>query len=130
MGAFITDKALPMTDHVSMDEPCIMLFEFNSPAPDFLSVRRWRHIWVIRNDAGAEYREDLGPAGDYGDAFVLAGGEPEQGIDGIVETVGRLIDAAEDIKLHPFETEGIVRTDLEGAYHDMMDQRRLVTGGN
>ncbi len=106
-----------------MDEPCIMLFEFEKYG------RRHRHIWVIRDDAGAEYQEDLGPA-DGSNEIVLAGGEPDDGRDGIVETVGRLIDCANDIKLHPFETEGIVRTDLEGAYHDMMDQRRLVTGGN
>ncbi len=121
MGAFITDKPLPRTEYVSMDEPCIMLFEFEKYG------RRYRHIWVVRNDAGAEYQEDMGPAGAYGDTILLAGGEPEQGLD---ETVGRLIDAANDIKLHPFETEGIVKTDLEGAYHDMIYQRRLITGGN
>ena len=130
MASFLTDSPKPQTDYVSMDEPCVMLFEFNQPAADSQSVRRWRHIWVIRNDAGAEYREDLGPASDYGDAFVLPGGEPDYGIDGIVETVGRLIDCANDIKEHPFDSEGVVRTDLEGAYHDVMDQRRFILQGN
>ena len=120
MGTFITDRVVPRTDYVSMDEPCFMLFEFEKYG------RRHRHIWVIRDDAVKEYQEDLGLA-DGSRAILLGGGEPEQGLD---ETVGRLIDCANDIKLHPFETEGIVRTDLEGAYHDVMDQRRLVTGGN
>ncbi len=130
MGSFLTDGPVPKTDHVSMDEPCVMLFEVNSPAADSSSLRRWRHIWVIRDDAGAEYREDIGLASDYGDAFVLPGGEPDYGIDGIVETVGRLIDCANDIKAHPFDSEGVVRTDLIGAYHDVMDQRQFILEGN
>ena len=127
---FLTDNPLPRTHYYSMDEPCGMLLEFNGPALDSHSVRRWLHLWVLRNDEWHEYREDMGPPGDYGDVIVLSGGEMDDGINGIAETVGRLIDCANDIKLHPFETEGIVRTDLEGAYHDVMDQRRLVIGGN
>ena len=122
MASFLTDEPKPQTDYVSMDEPCVMLFEFEKYG------RRHRHIWVIRDDAGAEYRKDIGPA-DGARQILLSGGEPEDGTDGIVETVGSLIDCANDIKLHPFETEGIVKTDLAGAYHDRADQQRLVAEG-
>ena len=120
MGAFITDNDPPRIYDVSMDELCYMLFEFEKFG------RRHRHIRVVRDDVIKEYQEDLGPA-DGSSQIGLSGGEPERGLDA---TVGTLIDVANYFKLHPFKLEGIVRTDLVAAYHDVMDQRRLVTGGN
>ena len=120
---------MPVTNVVSMDEPCVLLYEANGPALDSTSPRRWRHIRVIRDDAPAEYVEDMGRASAFGDEINIPGGDPDKGIHGIVETVGRLIDFANELKLVPFDAAEVVTADLIGGYHDIMEQRRRVLNG-
>ena len=120
----------PITTYISMDEPAIQLLELNAPSPDSTSVRRYRHIRVVRNDAPAEYIEDMGPASDFGDEISIPGGGVSEGGAFIsVERVGDLIDYANALKDLPFGEHDIVRTDLIGGYHDMMEQKRLLQFG-
>ena len=55
---------LPSTLEVSYDEPAFNLSELVQPSP-LGAPRRFQIILVIRNDALAEYRIDLGPASDF-----------------------------------------------------------------
>jgi hypothetical protein len=126
----MTIADIPITKHISMDEPAIQLYEINEPSPDSTSIRRYRHIRVVRHYAPAEYIEDMGLASEFGEELSIQGGVEEGGAFVSVERVGDLIDYANALKERPFDMEDIVPTDLIGGYHDVMEQRRLVlTGG-
>ena len=45
---------------VSLDEPCLWVRESVRKSPDQRQRRRYRSTGVVRNDAPAEYLEDLG----------------------------------------------------------------------
>ena len=122
-------QVIPVTEVISADEPCILLYEANGPSADSQSVRRYRHLRVIRDDAPAEFVEDMGPACEFGEEMLILGGDPDKGIHGLVETVARLIDYADDLKRFPFEKDAIPRTDLIGGYYDVMEQRQRVLNG-
>ena len=111
-----------------MDESALILYEVNGPSLDSTSVRRWRHIVVVRGNAPAEYLEDMGPASAFGDEISIPGGVAEGGRFFPVETVGRLIDYAEDIARNPFD-RNIPSLDLVNGYHDVMEQRQRVLNG-
>jgi len=119
----------PTTNFISMDEPAILLYETNGPALDSQSLRRWRHILVVRNDKPADYVTDMGLASDFSDELSIPGGVAEGGRFVSVEKVGDLMDFADGLRNQPFDVEDIVLTDLEGGYHDVMEQRQLVLAG-
>ena len=122
-------KVMPITETVFMDEWAILLYETNGPAADSHSVRRYRHILVVRNDAPAEYVEDMGPACEFGDEVCIPGGVAEGGKFVSVERVGDLIEYADALKRRPFIGNDIVQADLIGGYLDAMEQRLRVQNG-
>lgn len=86
---------MPATNVVKMDEPSYGLAEVNLQSPGSLGFHRYQIIYVIRQDALAEYREDLGPVSGA-QQFRVPGGVVDE-ITGRIEichTVGELIDIA------------------------------------
>ncbi len=122
-------QVVPVALTVSMDEPALILYEVNQPAPDSQSVRRYRHIVVVRGDKPATYTEDLGLASNFGEQVSIPGGVAEGGQFQAVHTVGELIDYARELGRKPFDVESIAREDLIGGYHDVADMRRRVLAG-
>ena len=118
---------VPVALFVSMDEPCMGLYELNQMAPDSKSIRRYQIIRVLRGDRIAEYRKDLGSRTSFiAPEFRVPGGVIDTRTKriSIMHTVGELIDIAN------FQREGIIRqpdkpkpTDLVKGYHDHMDQK-------
>lgn len=53
------------TLYVKKDEPVFMMAEMDLPSPGSKGKRRYNLLYVNRDDALAEYREDLGPSGDF-----------------------------------------------------------------
>ena len=90
---------LPATLEVSYDELAFNLSELIQPAP-VGAPRRFQIILVIRNDALAEYRIDLGPASDFTTPeFRIPGGVVDEstGRGEILHTVGELKDIATEM---------------------------------
>jgi len=83
----------PATLTVSMDEPAVRLSETVRRVPNergHSEDRRFMTIQVIRQDAIAEYVEDLGFASDFpGESFMILA-DPRPGGD----TVGEVLDMA------------------------------------
>jgi len=88
------------TTYVVADEPCFGLKEENLMSPLDGQWHRYQILFVVRADALAEYREDLGLAKDFNaQQMVIPGGE--RGEDGkiyIEETVGRLKEIADELR--------------------------------
>ena len=100
---------------LSPDEPCFGLCEMNLQAPDNKGFRRYQIIYVVRNDRVAEFRRDLGPAGDFkADQFRIPGGiiDPVTKKIYTEETVGRLTEIAEQLRERVTDWKGITEQDL------------------
>lgn len=120
-------KLLFGTHYVLPDEPCLELKELNEPRPDSKGVHRYQTVVVVRNDKLVHYRRDLGPAkACTAVEFFMPGGmrDPDTGRIYIWETVGRLMEAADDERAgiygRPDPPEGI---DLIGGYYDSFDKK-------
>lgn len=102
-----------------MDEPCFQLSEVNlqSGLPG-VGWRRYQFLYVVRGDKLAEYRQDMGPAGDFtAPQFRIPGGvqNEQTGYCEILHTVGELRDIADDQRDRPASIFGDIEpTDLWG----------------
>ena len=97
-----TNKLTLLTRHVSNDEPCFGLAEVNQVSRRAgAGVRRVQIIQVIRNDRVYEYHRDMGSADTFKtEEFVFPGHIPlDNGHYEVLETVGRLKDAADDFRI-------------------------------
>lgn len=103
------------TTSVRPDEKAWKLAEINNLAPDGKSLRRYRHIWVFRNDNIAEYIEDLGPAKAFKGSEINI---PSLG----EHTVDELIDMVEHLRESPWPEDNLVKTDIAQGYYDKIDE--------
>ncbi len=142
---------MPKTDYVNMDEDAYVLIELVKKTPDSKHFHRYRHVQVVRNDALAEYIWDMGDELKFKAAgFCIPGGgydtetkkmwvwnaftgksEPRAIEIGkrswwFEETVGTLIDAAEELHRNPFDVSEILdnQTDLIEDYHEQIDRKQ------
>jgi|TARA_R100000306_G_C4373799_1_gene141089 hypothetical protein len=93
----------PITLAVTMDEPAFCLVEVNLLTPDSQAHHRYRKISVVRDDAIAEYNEDLGPIDHFTTGqFRVPGGVVDENTGHIecLHTVGELVDIAEYYHAH------------------------------
>ena len=89
------------TNVISLDEPCLGLYELNLQSPGSRGFHRYQIIHVMRGDRPTEMRRDLGMAKDIKtDQFRIPGGAMENGKFYIEHTVGELIDIAEYMRTH------------------------------
>ena len=112
---------LPATLEVSYDELAFNLSELIQPAP-VGAPRRFQIILVIRNDALAEYRIDLGPASDFTTPeFRIPGGVVDEstGRGEILHTVGELKDIA--IEMRGLAIPIVPTRDIWGDYYDQLN---------
>jgi hypothetical protein len=118
---------MPGTSTVSMDEWAYILYEVNKPAPDSRSVRRYRHIQVVRADRLAEYVQDMGPSDIFREEFSIPGGviDEKTGKFSPEHTVGELVTIAEQLYREPYDMNEIEedRLDLVGGYWDTVEKR-------
>lgn len=115
---------LPATLEVSYDEPAFNLSELVQPTP-VGEPRRFQIILVIRGDALAEYRIDLGPASNFtAPEFRIPGGVVDEftGRGEILHTVGELKDIADEMHVR---AAPVVRTrNVWGDYYDQLEGKR------
>ena len=114
------------TAEVHMDEPAFYLSELVQPSP-LGAPRRFQIILVIRNDAIAEYRVDLGPASEFTPPeFRIPGGVIDEatGRGEILHTVGELKDIADE--MHERAAPVVQTRDIWGEYYDYLDGKRNV----
>jgi hypothetical protein len=110
------------TDTVSPDEKAFRLSELVLMAPEYSGFRRYQVIIVNRHDALAEYRHDLGPAGDFT--------APEFQVLALWEhTVAELQDIAEQQRLgddywQKRTAELQAESTLIEDWHDQVEERR------
>ena len=120
---------LPATLEVSYDEPAFNLSELIQPAP-VGPPRRFQIILVIRNDALAEYRIDLGPESDFiAPEFRIPGGivDESTGRGEILHTVGELKDIAIEMRARGVPT--LPRRDIWQEFYDHQEeQEKSATG--
>jgi len=92
----------PVTNYVSVDEPCLNLKEEDIVNPQG-KRRRFRIFAVIRNDKIAEHWEDLGHSENFRGVQqirILGGGrDPDTGRIWIEHTVGELLEIARDPRI-------------------------------
>lgn len=88
---------------VSMDEPCVGLYEVDIQSPGNRGFHRYQVIKVMRNDKVAEAWVDLGLSSEWPHDIVrIPGGvRDNKGVFHIVHTVGELIDIANEVRLRP-----------------------------
>lgn len=88
------------TTYVVSDEPCFGLKEENLMSPLDGQWHRYQILYVVRDDALTEYREDLGLAKSFvaQQIFIPGGERTEDGKIYIEETVGRLKDIANELR--------------------------------
>ena len=114
---------LPATLEVSYDELAFNLSELIQPVP-VGAPRRFQIILVIRNDALAEYRIDLGPASDFTiPEFRIPGGivDESTGRGEILHTVGELKDIA--TAMHEREAPALRPRDIWQEYFDLSEEK-------
>lgn len=114
-------RVVPATPFVHPDEKCALLAEVNLPTPDSRGVHRYQVLYVVRGDALAEHRVDLGPRANFAAAqFRVPGGVGND----ILHTVGELRDIADWQRagLQPMPVPE--PADLVGEWHDLNDRRR------
>jgi len=114
---------LPATLEVSYDELAFNLSELIQPAP-VGAPRRFQIILVIRNDALAEYRIDLGPASSFTTPeFRIPGGVVDEitGRGEILHTVGELKDIATE--MHEREAPALRPRDIWQEYFDLSEEQ-------
>ena len=117
---------LPATLEISYDEPAFYLSELVQPSP-LGAPSRFQIILVIRNDAIAEYRVDLGSAKEFTTPeFRIPGGIVDEttGRGEILHTVGELKDIATE--MHTRAAPLVQTRDIWGDYHDYLDGKRNV----
>lgn len=115
------------TTAASMDEPCLLLKEEHLQAPDSKGWRRVQTLVVMRGDAPAELRRDLGPAAAFHGVqqFRIPGGAFDGGKFYIEHTVGELVDIADTLRAGAIRPPDVAPSDLIGGYHDHMEQKAL-----
>ena len=87
------------TEYIEPDEYALALVELPMLSPDFKSMRRYRILYVVRNDNLAEYREDMGLASDFNaPPFRILGGVTEGSKVYFEHTVGELLDMADYLR--------------------------------
>jgi hypothetical protein len=114
------------TTQVYPEEPCLELVEVEraSLVPGG-GLRRFQIVRVVRNDRVWEYMRDLGPAASIPvPSFIMKGHvELTSGRVEVLETVERLQDWAEDIRVNGIETPEPERTDFPRAYEEIATRR-------
>lgn len=92
-GSIANSNFMPVTDYIYYDELCMYYREMDLLDPEWKTYRRYRFAVVVRNDALAEYVEDMGPRDDYvgGPVNIIGGG----GAD-IVETFATMKGIADE----------------------------------
>lgn len=58
-------KIIPATQYILADEKAYWLSEVNKQSPGSKGFRRYQIITVIRDDAQAQYWDDLGPVNNW-----------------------------------------------------------------
>ena len=86
------EEKVPQTEFVQPWEKAWALRETNHLTRDYRSLRRWQFIYVLRDDAIAEWVRDLGPAASFPDCSELRIFSLFQ------DEVQALIDQAEDMR--------------------------------
>lgn len=109
---------------ISRDEPAYSLREMNLPAPDSKSVRRYQIVRVVRRDKLVTWQHDLGEASQFDELqFIIPGGVVEEGKPRVWETVGSLLDMAEQLRQDKPEDFG-PRPDWLTMYHEEKERRK------
>lgn len=114
------------TNLVSLDEPCYMLIEVDEVSPITHQWHRFRIFKLVRNDEVVEFRQDMGPRVDT-EGFVIIGGWTEHGKLYIEETVGRLLEMADDYRAKLHEGKQIEPRDLVEGYHAYYSSLKMGT---
>ncbi len=112
------------TDAVLPDEPCYGLYELNFPAPFTGKGHRFQIIQVMRGEGVVEHRRDLGEASRFAriPQFRIPGGlYDEHGKFDVVETVGRLQEVADEMRV---SREVPPVSDLNAAYQNIIQQKK------
>jgi hypothetical protein len=110
------------TDRVKMDEPCLMLAEYDK------AKERYQLIRVMRNDTSVEFTRKLGKSKNFvGSQFNIPGGCKDE-VTGrwfIEHTVGELIDMANYLRERPLpKPQG---TDLLGQWaREQEEKKKLI----
>ncbi len=102
------------TNVVTLDEPCLGLFELNYKTPNQKARHRYQIILVMRNDKPAEFRRDLGLTSKFKgkDQFRIPGGIISKNKVYIEHTVGELKDIADALRVkRPFDKRELVGVD-------------------
>lgn len=75
-GSVAHSDIMPQTMYIWPDEKCMHYSEEDLLDPEWKTYRRYRTVIVVRNDALAQYREDMGPADKVpGGPVNIVGGE-------------------------------------------------------
>ena len=91
-GALAHSDVMPQTAYIWPDEKCMHYSEEDMLGPAWTSYRRYRTVIVVRNDALAQYREDMGPSDQVvGGPVNIVGGEGHH----IVETFNTMCEIAD-----------------------------------
>uniref|UniRef100_A0A6M3KCY5 Uncharacterized protein n=1 Tax=viral metagenome TaxID=1070528 RepID=A0A6M3KCY5_9ZZZZ len=103
-------KLLYGTTWISEEEPCLGLFEMNLQTPDYSGFHRYQIIYVMRGDAPAEYREDMGKESLWKGAeqIRIPGGAMEDGKYYVEETVGTLRQMASQLRVNPIDIRDLL----------------------
>ena len=114
------------TGEIWSHEPCWYIGEFNRPAPDSRSVRRYQEITVIRNDQRVKLTRDLGDAGLFGEEFQLICGAPDgRGGGEALYTVGEAIQMAQDMNNTPPARTEVRPKDWNKIFWENVEERNL-----
>lgn len=125
----LLNETLPVTDWVSKDEWAYSLYETNEPAPDSRSVRRYRHILVVRGDELADHVTDLGLASTFYQEFNILGGVPDGDKFHHEHTVGELLEMAHQLRAQKYDMSSIRPRDVIGDYRDNVERMRNIRAG-
>lgn len=122
------------TTTIHSDEQAFMLWEGNEQIPFTDSdVHRIQRIGVVRGDRLVEWRDDLGDAAQWPHArtvFLLGGQIHHTGRGEAFETVGRLREIAEEMRLRtkaewdePYGFDQDEHRDWKAEYHNERERR-------
>ena len=112
------------TEVVHEDDPAWGLVEKNLNHHDG-TKHRYQILSIMKYGEPYECRKDLGPAGNFkANQFGIAGGVFENGVYDIVETAGRLLEMADQLRSAPsYTTMGFGNELLAG--YQILEERRL-----
>jgi len=116
---------------ISPDEGCLKLEELNLQSPGSQGWHRYQILWVIRNDALAEFKWDLGKRELYGSIEFRVPGAvtDERGHVEILHTVGELQDIADAMRDRPAPYNHMIKRDIwQDYYKQLENQSKLLTG--